>query len=214
MPSKTKNIDQNSPISAPVEQNCQTVRLRRRSSPEPPKHLSPTQLEDLFRVIYSKRDEAIFRIVYCKALRASEVGRLELSDWDEREKMLSVHRLKGSRSAAFAMHDKELRALRAWLKVRGRAPGPLFPSRNHRPISRIRIWELMRQYCKEAGIPMRLAHPHALKHSRGSHLLEETGKIHVVQDALGHKSIASTMIYAQVSNRDRTEAIALNRNKY
>jgi len=52
------------------------------------------------------------------------------------------------------------------------------------------------------------------KHSRGSHLLEETQRIHVVQDALGHKNVASTMIYAQVSNRDRREAVALNRSKY
>ena len=42
-------------------------------------------------------------------------------------------------------------------------------------------------------------HPHVLKHSRGSHLLEETDKIHVVQDALGHKNIANTMIYARFS---------------
>ena len=209
-----KNIDRNAPVPAPTKQNSQTVPFGRRNAPEPPKCLSPSQLQDLFRSIDSRRDEAIFRIMYCKGLRASEIGRLELSNWDDREKMLSIHRLKGSRSAAFAMHDNELRALRAWLKIRGRAPGPLFPSRNHRPISRIRLWVLMHQYCKEAGIPVRLGHPHALKQSRGSHLLEETGKIHVVQDALGHKSIASTMIYAQVSNRDRTEAIALNRSKY
>jgi len=214
MPKLNKNIGKKARFSPRAGQNDQTVTPKRRISEEPPKYLTPAQLQDLFRVIDSKRDEAMFRIIYCKGLRASEVGRLHLSDWDDRERMLSVHRLKGSRSAAFPMHDQELRALRAWLKVRGWAPGPLFASRQGGPISRQRIWELMKYYCLAAGIPNEKAHPHALKHSRGSHLLEETGKIHVVQDALGHKNIASTMIYAQVSNRDRTGAVDLNKTKY
>jgi site-specific recombinase XerD len=65
-----------------------------------------------------------------------------------------------------------------------------------------------------AGIPQSLAHPHSFKHSRGNHLLDETGKVHVVQDALGHASIANTMIYAQTSNRARKEAVEINRKRY
>ncbi len=160
------------------------------------------------------RDQAIFRILYCKGLRASEVGILERADWDDRERQLTVRRLKGSRPGVYDMHDRELRALRAWLKIRGDSPGPLFPSRNHRAISRFRIWELTRRYALAAGIPADKAHPHALKHSRGSHLLAETGKMHIVQDALGHVNIANTARYAQTANPERREAIRLNRSKY
>jgi site-specific recombinase XerC len=209
-----ENIGEKGPVSAPTEQNNYTVRLKRKAGTDAPKGLSATQLDAFFGAIGDKRDAAMFRVMYTKGLRASEVGLLDMRDWDDRGAVLYVHRLKGSRSAPFPMHDKELRALRAWLKVRGAAAGPIFLSRNHRPISRIRIFELMRKYCRLAGVPTWLAHPHALKHSRGSHLLEETGKVHVVQDALGHKNIANTMIYSQVSNRDRNEAVALNRSRY
>lgn len=191
-----------------------SVRLKQKARSDAPKGLTGAQLEALFGVIEGKRDAAMFRVMYTKGLRASEVGLLELRDWDDRAAVLYVHRLKGSRSAPFPMHDKELRAMRAWLKERGGAPGPIFLSRNHRAISRIRVFELMKKYCQIAGIPSWLGHPHALKHSRGSHLLEETGKVHVVQDALGHRSISNTMIYSQVSNRDRREAVALNRSRY
>ena len=196
--------------------SLQSLKKRRapRKQDKTPEYLTASELGCFFAAIDSKRDEAMFRIMYTKALRASEVGRLQLSDWNDRDRVLFVRRLKGSRSAPFPMHDKELRALRAWLKVRGPEPGPLFPSRNHRPISRIRIFELMRLYCKRAGIPQAKAHPHAMKHSRGTHLLEECGQVHVVQDALGHKSIANTMKYAQISNRDRSAAVEANRSKY
>ena len=209
-----RSSNKNGGVSDRAEQNNYTVRPKRRVSDEAPKGLSPRQLADLFRVIRDKRDEAIFRVMSCKALRASGVGLLELKDWNDRDGVLYVHRLKGSRSAPFPMHDRELRALRAWIKIRRPIPGPLFPSRQMLPISRSRIFELMLRYCKLAGIPPPLSHPHVLKHSRGTHLLDETGKILVVQDALGHKNIANTLIYAQVSNRERTDAVSLNRSKY
>ncbi len=214
MRSAPKNIGENGVDLAQAEQNSQNVRLKRKAGNEAPKGLSPAQLDSFFSVIEDKRDAAMFRVMYTKGLRASEVGLLQMRDWDDRAATLYVHRLKGSRSAPFPMHDRELRAMRAWLRVRGSAAGPIFISRNHRPISRIRIFELTRRYAKLASIPQWLAHPHVFKHSRGSHLLEETGKVHVVQDALGHKNIANTMIYSQVSNRDRNEAVSLNRSRY
>jgi site-specific recombinase XerD len=207
----TKNIGEKGPVLARTEQSNQTVRYK----DDPPKSLSPRQLEAFFLATKaSRRDEALFRIMYCKGLRASEIGRLSVDDWDDREQMLTVHRLKGSRSGVYPMHDRELRALRAWLKERGNAPGPMFPSRNHRPISRIRIFELFQRYARAAGIPRSLAHPHVMKHSRGTHLLAETGKMHVVQDALGHVNIANTAKYAQAGNQERSAAVQLNRSKY
>jgi type 1 fimbriae regulatory protein FimB len=210
-----KNIGAKGPVSIRTKQNNHFVPLaKKRKVLEAPKGFSADQLERFFHAIKDKRDQAMFRIMYCKGLRASEIGMLEMNDWDDRAATLYVHRLKGSRSAPFPMHDKELRALRTWLKIRGSAAGPIFLSRNHKPISRIRIFALVRKYAQLAGIPQSLAHPHAIKHSRGNHLLDETGKVHVVQDALGHANIANTMIYAQTSNRARTEAVEINRKRY
>ncbi|MGG7380887.1 tyrosine-type recombinase/integrase, partial [Escherichia coli] len=79
-----------------------------------------------------------------------------------------------------------MRTLRAWLKERGTFPGPLFPSRQgSKGISRIRLDQLMKKYCKLAGIPKDKAHMHALKHSAGTHLAERGASAAEIQDWLG-----------------------------
>jgi type 1 fimbriae regulatory protein FimB len=137
-----------------------------------------------------------------------------MKDFDDRGGRLTIHRLKGSVSGTFPMHDREVRALRAWIRLRGAAPGPIFLSRNHRALSARRIRGMFERYAKLAGISRDKAHPHTLKHSRGTHLLDETGSIVVVQDALGHRNIQNTLIYSRISNRARDEAVSLNRSKY
>src|SRR5436309_957034 len=122
----------NPPTARPVEEllrslsddelhALQALKKKRkpRTQDKTPEYLTAHELESFFSTITDKRDEAMFRLMYCKALRASEVGRLNMADWNDRDRVLFVHRLKGSRSAPFPMHDRELRALRSWLKVRG-----------------------------------------------------------------------------------------------
>jgi integrase/recombinase XerD len=127
------------------------------------------------------------------AIRAGgRVGKLDLKDYRVQEGRLYVHRLKGSVSAEFKLTDVENGALRAWLRVRGLAPGPLFCSRNHRAIGRRRLDELMKQYCRLARVPEEKAHMHALKHSCGTHVAELLGgDVTAVQDHLGHADIRS-----------------------
>ena len=61
----------------------------------------------------------------------------------------------------------------------------------------------MQKYGELAGLPKNLWHPHCLKHSIATHLLEAGANIRFVQDALGHKEIESTAIYAAISNPER-----------
>jgi integrase len=213
MSRELKNIEQNSPVSAPNQQNSQKVGFKRRMAPEPSKYLSPDQLQDLFRVIDSKRDEAMFRIIYCKGLRASEVGRLELSDWDDHERMLYIHRLKGSRSAAFHARCRTARAARLAEDSRARA-GPaisLAQPSAHLAIPHLGTHGAVLPGGEDPRAPRASPHPQAQPRAASA---RRDGRIHVVQDALGNKNIASTMIYAEVSNRDRRQAVALNRTKY
>ena len=169
------------------------------------KYLSPEEIDAFFGVIKSTRDRAIFRLLYHRGLRASEVGKLRLSDYRPGAGRIYVHRLKGSNSGEYRLCALEQTALRAWIRERGTAPGPLFASRNHRPISRRRLDELMKTYCPAAGIEPDKAHVHALKHSCGTHLLAMEGDITLVQDHLGHRNIQNTLIYAAISNKKRDE---------
>jgi integrase len=114
---------------------------------------------------------------------------------------LFLHRLKGSIGGETIIVNSAATALRAWLRIRGTSPGPIFTSRNHRAISRRRLDELMEHYCNLAGIPDEKAHFHSLKHTCGTLLLSEQHESIVdVQKHLGHADIRNTMIYAQLTD--------------
>jgi integrase len=98
--------------------------------------LREEEIERLFSIIHSIRDRAIFRLAYHAGLRASEVGLLQLRDYDSKTDRIFIHRLKGSHSGHHHLMREEARALRAWLKIRGSLPGPIFLSKQKRPIDR------------------------------------------------------------------------------
>jgi type 1 fimbriae regulatory protein FimB len=170
--------------------------------------LTEEAMADLFRAVHggaSVRDVAIFEVAYHRGLRVSEVGKLRIGHVRIEARRLYVERLKGSMSAEFPLTDREVKALRAWLRIRGTKAGPLFPSRNHRPISRRRLDELMKFYGAAADLPMRLQHFHCLRHSCGQHLYDRGVDLGVIQDHLGHVDIRNTTIYARVSDKKRVE---------
>ena len=181
-----------------------------RKRPKPVKYLNTEEIKALFGVITDARDRAIFRVVYHRVLRASEVKLLELSDYRQRDGRLYVRRLKGSKSGEYPLFDEERRALNLWLKKRGTSAGPLFPSRRHHGISRWALDELMKKYCRIAGVAEEKAHMHALKHSSGTHYHARTGDVAATQDHLGHRNIQNTMIYVDITNRRRDELAERN----
>jgi type 1 fimbriae regulatory protein FimB len=131
-----------------------------------------------------------------------------MADYDPANSSMWVHRKKGSESGRFYLLPVEATAVRAWVKKRGVLAGPLFPSRKQTPISRDQIHDMMRRYSVLAGIPQESAHPHALKHSCGTHVLARVKDLSIVQKWLGHRSIASTEIYAKVLGQALQEATA------
>jgi integrase len=182
------------------------------AKPKPPKKrkTAPTflQVEEtdrLFRAIDSVRDRAIFRVAYHAGLRASEIGKLQMRDYNPKTDRLYVHRLKGSNSGEHPLCREESRVLKAWLKLRGAAPGPIFPSRKKGPISRKMLDVLMKQYGAAADLPAELRHFHVLKHSCATHLLSKGFHVEQVQDWIGHANIQNTMIYAKLTNSRRDE---------
>jgi type 1 fimbriae regulatory protein FimB len=176
-------------------------------------YMEPDEIRALFRVITSKRDVAMFRIAYHRGLRAHEIGLLDLIDYRRTSDTLYVRRGKGSISREHSLIPAEVHALRLWLRERGDAPGPLFLSRQgkHR-IHRSRLHQLMKRYCRAAGIRPEKAHMHALKHSCGTHLAERGNAADAIQDWLGHRSLTSTNIYMHFSKNRRLETFARNRD--
>jgi integrase len=175
-----------------------------------PDFLSEAEWERLYRAIDKPRDRAIFQIAYHAGLRASEVGLLQMRDYQPRATLngmdrIYVHRLKGSRSGDHHLAREEAKALRAWLKLRGDHPGIIFSSNRGRPISRYQLHKLMRQYATVAELPDHLRHFHVLKHTCATHLLSRGMHVDQVQDWIGHANIQNTMKYARITNVRREE---------
>jgi type 1 fimbriae regulatory protein FimB len=210
------NIGDKTRFQAPVPDTAVAAAPKRkkykRTELEEFMYLQPEEIRALFDCIDSRRDRAIFRVVYHHGLRAHEVGLLEMSNYRDRDGLMYIRRGKGSISREHRVIPEELKAIRAYIKFeRGTRPGPLFPSRQGRQgISRFRLDQLMKAYCAAAGIPKEKAHMHALKHSCGTHLAERGNAPDAIQDWLGHRDSASTDIYMHFSKRRRDESVEKN----
>ncbi len=170
------------------------------------KYLTEAETQALMHAVEAgknARDLALFRLAYHRGLRASEVGLLRMEHLNLRDRRLTVPRLKNGRTVEHFLVDVELRVLRSWLRERGTADGPLFPSQRRTPICRSRLHQLMQRYGAAAGLPQDKRHFHCLRHSCATSLLERDVDLREVQDHLGHRDIASTTIYAQVTPKKR-----------
>src|SRR5438132_13645518 len=89
-------------------------------------YLTEEELTRFLKVIDSPRDKAIFTVMYWRGLRASEIGKLQLSSWRQQANRLFVTRKKGSLAGEFALSPAETKAVKAWVRIRGQLPGALF----------------------------------------------------------------------------------------
>jgi type 1 fimbriae regulatory protein FimB len=162
----------------------------------------------------SVRDWAMVLLAYRHGLRASEVCDLKLSSVDLRAGSITIHRLKGSLSQVQPLYQHrgqplldETKAARAWLRGR-RADGSdyLFTSQKGGRLDRTQFFRIFRAYAEAAGLPLEKRHPHVLKHSLASHLVAGNVNLALVKQALGHRSINSTMQYIGTSDGQAAEA--------
>jgi integrase len=153
------------------------------------------------------RDTAIFRLLYHHCLRRSEPGLLNLSDYRQLDGRLQITRKKGSLSGEYHLVPVVQTALRAYMRVRGQEPGPLFLSRNHRAIGGRRLDQITKIYCAAAGLPADKAHCHCFKHSGVTHFLTlVNGNIEAAKDHAGHADVRSTQAYAHFTEREKVGA--------
>ena len=172
------------------------------------KFLTREQVRQFFAVVDAKKDKALLLLLYKRGLRASEPGLLLVDDYDRKAGKLYVRRVKGSFSGRHILQRDEVRALNAWLKERegrGIESDYLFPgyATTGLGVSRTAVFEMVKRYAVRAGLPKDKQHPHMLKHSVATHLLEVGADVRDVQDALGHAEIDSTLIYAAITNKRR-----------
>jgi len=179
--------------------------------------LTPQEMLDLLNAARkrSTRDWAMILLAYRHGLRASEVCGIKLADVDLKTGSISVRRLKGSLHTLQPLYQHrgqplldETAALRAWLRKRP-ADGSdfLFVSQKGGKLGRTQFFRNFQMIAEGAGLPIEKRHPHVLKHSLASHLVAGNVNLALVRQALGHRSINSTMQYIGTSDAQAAEAV-------
>lgn len=144
------------------------------------------------------RDRAIIEVLYGSGLRVSEVCNLDIYSVDDEFVRIIG---KGSKERLVPIGVKAIQAIDHYLgKFRPEIKDEtkLFLSKCGKPLDRIAIWRIIKNYAKSAKITKNIS-PHTLRHSFATHLLDNEADLRVIQEMLGHSSINSTDRYTHVS---------------
>ena len=179
-----------------------------------PKTLSPGEAERLIQAAAGTepralRDQALVELLYGAGLRVSEAIGLDKAGVDLDDRLVRVIG-KGDKERVVPLGRPAAEALRRYL-ARGRP----FLDRRHRaelflnakggPLTRAGAFLILRKLAERAGLEPTRVHPHLLRHSFATHLLEGGADLRSVQEMLGHADLSTTELYTHVSDRRRRE---------
>ena len=158
--------------------------------------------------LIGSRDRAILQFLYASGLRVSEVCSLNLHDLDDQVVKVKG---KGGKERIVPIAKTAIEAIDHYLiHHRGKVDekmGALFVTARGKRIDRMTVWRQVKEYAKKAGIQKPIS-PHTLRHSFATHLLENGADLRVIQEMLGHASVATTDRYTHISNQHLARAFA------
>jgi len=143
------------------------------------------------------RDHAIVELFYSSGLRLAELVALNVDNVARELRVIG----KGSKTRIVPVGSKALAAIQAWNRERALIvkddERALFVGRDGKRLSARAVQDRVRAWARAAGLPGGL-HPHRLRHSFATHLLEESGDLRAVQELLGHANLSTTQIYTHL----------------
>jgi len=156
------------------------------------------------------RDVALVELLYSSGLRVGELVGLDVQPsatargWIDAHEAMAHVLGKGSKRRSVPVGAQALQALQQWLAVRDQgvpasaeAPEALFVGRNGTRLSAQSVWQRLRRRGLQAGVAVPV-HPHMLRHSFASHVLQSSGDLRAVQELLGHANISTTQVYTRL----------------
>ena len=151
------------------------------------------------------RLSALVELLYGSGLRATELVSLPRHAVQPDRPFL-ILRGKGGRERLVPISDRARAAVAAWAALVPRDSLWLFPS-GKKHLSRVRLYQLLKQLAADAGVPPERISPHVLRHAFATHLLEGGADLRALQLLLGHADIATTQIYTHVDSRRLIELV-------
>jgi len=152
---------------------------------------------------HGPRDFLLALLAYRHGFRVSELIDVRLEEVDLRTARMQVRRLKGSLSTEHPLEGDELRALRAWLRIRGESKFAHLPHLfvgERGSMTRQAVNYLFEQIGKRAGLAFKVR-PHMLRHSCGYYLANKGFDTRLIQDYLGHQNIHHTVRYTRTASK-------------
>ena len=181
------------------------VGLRAPKSPKTlPDALSPDEAVHLMEMTtdtpFAVRDKAMFELLYSSGLRLAELVNLDPLDLDFADASVRVTG-KGNKTRIVPLGSHAVSALQAWLAIRDRLANvdetAIFVGKNGKRIAHRTVQHQLRQWGLKQGIASNV-HPHLLRHSFATHVLQSSGDLRAVQEMLGHASISTTQVYTHL----------------
>jgi len=151
------------------------------------------------------RLSALLELLYGSGLRATELVTLDVRAIVG-DRAFVILRGKGGRERLVPVSDRARMAVARWTEVRPTGSAWLFPS-GKAHLSRVRLFQLIRELASDAGIPPERVSPHVLRHAFATHLLEGGADLRALQTMLGHADIATTEIYTHVDSKRLVELV-------
>jgi integrase/recombinase XerC len=169
-----------------------------------PHALSPDQASHMMESLGSRpidqRDHAMMELFYSSGLRLSELIHLRWGDLHREESLVRVSG-KGHKIREIPVGTQAWLALDQWRRLYPKLPltheSPVFPGPNGRPLSARAVQSRVKLRAKQLGMEDRV-HPHVLRHSFASHLLQSSHDLRAVQEMLGHTHLTSTQVYTHL----------------
>lgn len=169
-----------------------------------PNVLSPDETAKLLEFsaddLMALRDKAMFELFYSSGLRLAELVKLKPEDLNFPDSTVFILG-KGNKTRVVPIGNQAMQALREWMKLRETLIKPgekaLFLSRNGKGISSRAVSQRLKIRALQQDINSNV-HPHVLRHSFASHLLQSSADLRAVQEMLGHASISTTQIYTHL----------------
>jgi integrase/recombinase XerC len=167
-----------------------------------PDVLSPEDVEQLLSLkpvdVLEIRDLAIVELMYSSGLRVSETANIDLNDFEEEMSFLRVLG-KGSKTRIVPLGRYAIHAIQNWIKEREKyseKSKALFINLKGSRLSVRSIQLRLKRLALKQGLPP--VHPHMLRHSFATHMLESSGDLRTIQELLGHSSLSTTQIYTKL----------------
>ena len=152
-----------------------------------------------------KRLSALMELLYGSGLRATELVSLDVRAISA-DRPFIIIKGKGDKERLVPISDRARAAVGEWLPHRTPGSSWLFPS-GKKHLSRVRLFQLVREVAVRAGIPPDRISPHVLRHAFATHLLEGGADLRALQTLLGHADIATTEIYTHVDSKRLVELV-------